>query len=299
MEWALQIYAFVWGAVWGSFLNVVIYRVPLDLSVVRPASRCGSCGVGIHWYDNVPILSYLLLRGKCRACGTEYSPRYMLVEAMCGLLCLQLMRATVLPLDAQTFEASLITWLWLQTFVYALVAITFIDLEHTFIPDEISFPLIAVGMVGGLMIPGVDGVAGVLGAAFGGTLLMLVVVIGSWLFRREAMGMGDVKLLALIGAFLGWQALPDVLFLGAVQGLLMTLFALAYSRLTGKDNSLTMTTQELDEKFEEEGLYADDKDRLAIPFGPFLSLAALEVLFFGHGWLFTLADAITRPLIGG
>ena len=131
MSTLLQFWVFIWGAVWGSFLNVVIYRMPLGISLVRPPSRCSQCQTPIRWYDNVPIVSYLVLRGQCRRCGSKYGPRYMLVEAMCGALCLALFRATTLPLEPETFSVGIATWLWLQAFVYGLVAVTFIDLTET------------------------------------------------------------------------------------------------------------------------------------------------------------------------
>ena len=159
--------AFFWGAVWGSFLNVVIYRVPLDMSLVKPGSRCGACETPIRWYDNIPCLSYLVLRGQCRACGAKYSPRYMLVEFACGCMTLALFKAIFLPLEPEMLTRCLATWLWVQVFVYALVAITFIDLEHFFIPDEISLPTIAIGIGGAYALPNIDGETHLYGALVG------------------------------------------------------------------------------------------------------------------------------------
>ena len=127
---ALQATTFFWGAAIGSFLNVVIYRLPRDLSLVHPGSRCSACETPIKWYDNIPCLSYFILGGKCRACKVGYSSRYALIEIMCGLLALALFRTVVMPIGHTDILVSLGTWIWWQVFVFALVVITFIDLEH-------------------------------------------------------------------------------------------------------------------------------------------------------------------------
>ena len=294
----LQAWAFLWGAVWGSFLNVVIYRMPLGLSLVRPGSRCGACGTPIRWYDNIPILSYLVLRGRCRACGEGYGPRYMLVEAACGVLGLALFDKIVLPLDPDSFVPAMLTWMWLQAFVYALVALTFIDLNHYYIPDEISLPMIAVGVVGAFFVPVADPVAHVLGAASAGLFMVSLSGISWLVFRREALGLGDAKLLALIGAFVGWRALPFVLFASAMQALAATGLARLYTRITGKANPLTLTTEELDAHFGEADRFAAAGSHTVVPYGPFLALAGLEALLFGDALLWDLIDAITRRLAG-
>ncbi len=297
MSVTLQIYAFVWGAVWGSFLNVVIYRLPRELSLVRPGSRCGSCEAPVRWFDNIPVVSYLVLRGRCRACEASFSPRYMLVEAACGVLSLLLMRATTFPLAPETLMSGLALWVWYQAFIYGLVAITFIDLEWTFIPDEISLPLILVGIGGGFLIPGLDGYTYLLGAGVATAFLLLIYGIGWLIFRREAMGLGDVKLLAMIGAFLGWKALPFVLFASAVQAIAVTALAGLWTRVTGRENQLTMTTAELDERFEETDRFDDEQSRTVIPYGPFLALAAIEALLFGDSLLWDLADRLAELIV--
>ncbi len=296
-EAILQAFAFVWGAVWGSFLNVVIHRLPRDESLVRPGSRCGACGTPIRWYDNVPIVSYFVLRGRCRACRAAYSPRYMLVEAACGVLTLVLFRATVLPLDPETFYAGALAWLWYQVFLYALVAITFIDLEHTFIPDEVTYPTIAIGLLGGFLLPGRDGFEQLWGAVGGAGFLLAVIGIGWLLYRREAMGFGDVKLLAMIGAYLGWRALPFVVFASAIQALLAAAAAMIYRRVTGHQPRLLMTLGEVDDKFGVEDEAPDHlREKAALPYGPFLALAALEGMLFGGDLFWRFADHLARWL---
>ncbi len=285
----LQLFAGIWGAVWGSFLNVLIYRMPLDLSLVRPGSRCSSCLTPIHWYDNIPVLSYLLLKGRCRHCKERYNPRYMLVELACGFLSVVLFRELVFPLDPDTFIQGLFAWLWSQSFVWGLIAITFIDLEHTFIPDELSYPLLGLGIFGAFALPQIDSLSCFFGALTGALSILLLYVVGWIMFRREAMGLGDVKLVAIIGAYLGWEALPFVLFASATQALLITAIVTLLARLLGRKQGLTMTTEELDERFGEEHLYPDHASHMVIPYGPFLALAALEFLLF-KGWILAWAE---------
>lgn len=289
---SFQILAVCWGAAWGSFLNVVVYRLPLGLSLIRPGSRCSTCGTPIKWHDNVPVLGYLWLRGRCRACKTRYGARYALVEALCGVLSLVLFNAVALPLDPDTVRWSLLTWVWLLTFAGALVALALIDLEHFILPDEITLPLIGLGMVGGLMLPSVDGLHGVYGAVLGGAVILTIWALGWLIYRREAMGLGDAKLLAVIGAFLGWQSLPFVLLAASVQALVAVLGATLYTRFTGRQ-ALTVRTEALDAHFGEAGRYPEQPSRLALPFGPFLALAALEALFMGaepfYLWIRTLS----------
>lgn len=277
---SFQLLAFFWGASWGSFLNVVIYRMPLGLSIVSPGSRCSQCLRPIRFYDNIPVLSYLWLRGRCRHCKSAYGARYMLIEALLGTAALLLFNAIVLPLDPVSLSIDLLLWLWALLFAGALVALALIDLEHFFLPDEITLPLIMLGVVGGLMLPQVDGLSGIWGALLGGGVILAVWLLGWALYRREAMGLGDAKLMAAIGAFLGWQALPLVLLGAALQALLAVAFAQLYGRFTGQQH-LVVPTETLDAYFGEGERFADLPSRLALPFGPFLSLAALEVLFFG------------------
>jgi prepilin signal peptidase PulO-like enzyme (type II secretory pathway) len=179
-------------------------------------------------------------------------------------------------------------WLWQLCFVCALIAVTLIDLEHTFIPDDLSLPSTLLGVWGAFTLatwlPSVSPLSLLFGGFFGYVLIVGVRGLGFVLYGREAMGLGDAKLLAMIGAFLGWQSLPTVLLLASLQGLIAAAIALTYSRITGRANQLTMTTRELDERFGEEtaGKFGDEfKDtgaQLAIPFGPFLALGALEWL---------------------
>lgn len=294
----LLVFAFVWGACWGSFLNVVIYRLPLDLSVVRPGSRCGSCGTPIRWFDNLPILSYLLLRGRCRACGATFSPRYMLVEAACGVISLYIFRSMVDLTDPDAFLWGLAWWGAWQAFAYALVAIAFIDLEHTIVPLELTIPPTILGVVVAFVFPNGLGYEALWGLAGGAGFLLFMVGLGWLLFRREAMGMGDVHILGMTGIWLGWRALPFVILASSVQALLAVGLARLYGRLTGKTDALTMSTEALDERFDEADKYDGLPSHTVIPYGPFLALAALEGMLFGTEAFWWLVDRVFTALLG-
>ena len=239
----LSIYSFILGSIVGSFLNVCIYRVPLGKSVVSPGSCCPVCNKNIRWYQNIPILSWLALSGKCAQCKTPISFRYPLVEAFTGFLYL-----LVFIWFGFTW-ATPVYWL----FVSLLVVITYIDFDHQLIPNVISLPGILFGFLFALFVLPLTWVDSLLGVLLGGGFLWAVAAGYRLLMGAEGMGMGDVKLLAMIGAFLGWQAVLPVVFLGSVAG---TVVGVPFMLLKGKDG------------------------KLAIPFGPFLSLGAILYLFF-------------------
>jgi len=244
-EILILFFALMFGLILGSFLTVCIHRLPQGMSIVRPASSCPSCETPIHFYDNIPVVSYLLLRGRCRHCGHGISPRYPLVEILTGLLSLAL---------ALRYGPG---WTYFLTlaFVSALLTVSFIDLQHQIIPDVISLPGILVGLAVSFtpwgLVPWTDAA---LGAVLGGGSLLAV----AWGYRlvsgKEGMGLGDVKLLAMIGAWMGWKELPFIILIASLAGILIGGTALVVSR---------------------KGL------RVRIPFGPFLSLAAVLVFFFG------------------
>lgn len=241
----LLVFAFALGAVIGSFLNVCIYRLPAGESIVHPASRCPRCQISIHWYQNIPILSYLLLRGRCANCRSGISIRYPLVEALTGTLFI----LVFLRFGLQW--ATPVYW----CFAAALVVITFIDLDHQIIPDVISLPGIPIGFLAVFAVPWISWSDSLLGILAGGGSLFLVAASYELLTKKEGMGGGDIKLLAMIGAFLGWQAVLPVIFLSSFAGSLVGVPLMLIKR-------------------------ADR--RLAIPFGPFLALGALIYLFWGR-----------------
>jgi leader peptidase (prepilin peptidase)/N-methyltransferase len=244
METATLAFVFVFGAIIGSFLNVCIARLPDGRSIVRPPSHCPKCQSFLAWYDNVPVLSYLFLTGRCRTCRVRISPIYPAVEVLTGALAVALFLRLGPTLAFAGYFA----------FAAALVVITFIDLDHQIIPDVISLPGIAIGLAFSLVSPLVTPFDAALGVLAGGGTLLAV----AWLYKtfrgQEGMGGGDIKLLAMIGAFLGWQSIFVTLFVGSVIGSIIGVVVMLY-----------------------EG--ADTK--LAIPFGPFLAGGALVYLFWG------------------
>ncbi len=248
------IYAFIFGAVVGSFLNVCIYRLPESRSIVSPPSACPNCGTLIRWYDNIPIFSFLILRAKCRACHAPVSWRYPLVEALNGTLTLLLFMKYGFSL---TFPALFI-------FCSALVVITFIDLDHQIIPDEISLPGIVIGFIFSFFLPWNGWLNSLLGILFGGGSLFLVAWGYEKLTGKEGMGGGDIKLLAMMGAFLGWRSILFIIFSASLIGSLIGV--------------TTMLIQKKDTK-------------LAIPFGPFLAFGAVLYIFYGRqiiSWYMTI-----------
>ena len=237
--------AFVLGLVIGSFANVVIARLPAGQSVVSPPSRCPKCLTGIRWYDNIPLLSYALLRARCRNCGEPISLRYPAVELLTGLL----FTGIVLRYGL-TAEAGINLLL-----AGSLVIISFIDLDHRIIPNVISLPGMVVGL-GLSFLPGYPApVDSVIGLLAGGGFLWAVAEGYLRLTGREGMGFGDVKLLGMIGAFLGWQSLPVTVLFGSLTG---AVAGVSYTALKG-----------------------GDMRRFPVPFGPFLAAGALVHVFFG------------------
>jgi leader peptidase (prepilin peptidase)/N-methyltransferase len=204
----LYVYAALVGACVGSFLNVCVYRWPEGLSVVRPRSRCGSCGTQLGWRDNVPVLGWILLRGRCRYCGAKVSVQYPLVE---------LATAAIWLVAALRFGFTLRA-LASALFFTILLGISLTDAKHYIIPDEFTLG----GLVIGLALSFVPGAVGwkqsVAGAALGFGLLWLVAVLGKLAFRKDAMGGGDIKMMAMVGAFLGPVGVVLTVFLGALFG---------------------------------------------------------------------------------
>ena len=236
---------FILGAAVGSFLNVCIHRLPEDLSIVFPASHCPHCGQAIRFYDNIPLISFLILRGRCRDCGERISPRYFLVEGLTALLALLLYGKFGLSLP---FLAAFV-------FTCALIVITFIDIRHQIIPNEITLPGIPIFFLAAVFVMGVRPIDAFIGMMTGIGCLYLIAVYYEHITGNEGMGGGDVNLLAMLGAFFGWQSLFLILVIGAFVGALVGL-ALMIAR--GKNL------------------------KYALPFGPFLSLGAVVYLFWGR-----------------
>ncbi|MBI3076981.1 MAG: prepilin peptidase [Deltaproteobacteria bacterium] len=244
MAWPVAALAFAFGAVMGSFLNVCGVRIPKGESIVVPGSHCPRCRTPIAWYDNVPIVSFLCLRARCRHCGQRISWQYPLVELASALL------AVALAARFGPSPAALV----LYAFSAALIVVTLVDLEIQIIPDAISLPGIVVGLAFSPFSPLVTPLGAAVGALVGGGGLFVVGTAYLALTRREGMGGGDVKLLAMIGAFLGWPGVLVTLLVGSFTGAIVGV--------------AIMVRQHRDA-------------RLPIPFGPFLALGALFYLLGG------------------
>jgi leader peptidase (prepilin peptidase)/N-methyltransferase len=275
--WFLWALAFCLGASIGSFLNVCIYRIPAEESVVRPGSRCPGCRTPIAWYDNIPIVSWMALGGRCRRCHTAIAARYPFVElATGGLALLALWRLGATP-------AALVAFVFTAT----LLLITFIDFDHLFIPDEVSLPGILIGLAISAAPGGIGLANAALGAALGGGLLWLV----AWSYERatgaEGMGLGDVKLIAMMGAFLGWQAIPIILIVASIGGSLAGVLV-----IFGPHGRRQMARVRRRLGWGALPVFVRRAARrTAIPFGPFLALGAVVALYAPHLALPFVLDA--------
>lgn len=236
--------AAVFGAVFGSFMNVLIYRLPREKNVVTGRSKCPSCEKTIAPYDNVPVVGWLWLRGKCRACGWRIPFRYPLVEIMSAV------------------SAALIVWgygvtlesVWVYAFVSIMIVITFIDWEHQIIPDPLSLGGVVLGWIGSVVCLGIGFVDSLIGSVVGAGIVLAIAGLYRAVRKVHGMGGGDVKLMAMIGAFLGWKMVFPVLFIAAVLGSIYSLFLLR----RGGDGQTT------------------------VAFGSFLAPAACVMLFAGQ-----------------
>lgn len=254
----IAIFVFVFGAIIGSFLNVCIHRLPKNESVVFPGSHCPNCHRAILWYDNVPFLSYLMLAGRCRFCESKISFRYLLVEFITAVLILLLY--LTFGLSPKFFAYSV--------FTCGLIVATFVDFAIQEIPDQISIGGIVVGLAAAVIFPSIfdtvsrfgSGLNSFLGVIAGGASIFLLNLFGTVMFKdkvkslgiESAMGDGDVKLMAMMGAFLGWKLVLFTFFIAPVFGSIA-------------------------------GLILKIKDgRQIIPYGPYLSLAAIIAIFFGN-----------------
>ena len=240
----IGIVVFLFGLCIGSFLNVCIHRIPASQSIVFPGSSCPRCAAPIRFYDNIPLVSYLWLLGKCRHCKSPISIRYPLVELLTGLFAVAIYGKFGLSLSALVYFV----------FIAVLILITFIDLDHRIIPDILSLPGIAVFFLASLALPEINWLDSLLGILVGGGSLYLVAQVYYLFTRKEGMGGGDIKLLAMIGALVGWKGVLFTIFVSSAVGTIAGL------------GVMLVTRQNL---------------KLAIPFGPFLAIGATTYLFFG------------------
>lgn len=245
----ISIFVFVLGTILGSFFNVCMFRLPREESVVTPSSHCPNCKAPIRWHDNIPVVSFFVLGGKCRDCRQPIRPRYMVIELLTGIVFL---------------------WLWLSyglsvragvgAFLFScLLVASVVDLEFQIIPDEVSLGGLGAGLILSTIFPSIHGeiiwwkglLGSLIGAIAGGAMIYVTGVVGDFIFRKESMGGGDVKLLAMVGAVLGWKNVVLVFFLAPILALPLGLFLKYVRRID------------------------------TIPYGPFLSLAAWLAFIWG------------------
>ena len=306
-HWYIVSVAAIFGALVGSFLNVVIARVPKGLSIVRPPSRCPKCLRPIAWHENVPVISWLLLRGRCRGCELPISIRYPMVELATSLLAV----ACVRQLGPTPWAAAAFV------FLAALVALTYIDLDHWLLPRRITIPFIVVGAAASFLAGGPGIASSALGAAAGFAAFAVVGYVAERVLKKEALGGGDLWLFAMIGAWLGARALLPVALLASAQGAVIGVLLLSLARRkAGSEAPASEAAPHADDA----GAGEADADELpaavpstptspaaprltalpppkptgdaeldawvppegAVPFGPFLALGAAEYLFFGE-----------------
>ena len=241
----IVIIIFIFGMCIGSFLNVCIYRLPESKSIADPPrSICPSCKSHIRFYDNMPVLSYIWLKGRCRNCNAPISFRYPLVELMNGIVAVALLFKFGLSVESLVYFV----------FISSLIVITFIDLDHQIIPDIITLPGIPMGLIASFALPTITLKASALGLLIGGGSLWFVAWAYNLIAHRDGMGGGDIKLLAMIGTIVGWK------------GVIFTIFT---SSVAGSCVGITMM------------LIKGKNMKFAIPFGPFLSIGAIAYVFFG------------------
>jgi len=236
---------FILGLIVGSFSNVCIYRIPRNESIIFPASHCPKCHSPIKPVDNIPLLSYILLKGRCRNCKSKISIQYPIVELLTGLIYLVI---------------YLIYGLSIQSLIYiilssALIIIAFIDLNEQIVPDVISLPGIVAGLVLSFFVPYISFIDSASGIVVGGGIILIIGLAGSAIFKKEAMGGGDVKLAAMVGAFLGWRYIIISLFLGFFLGAIVGII-LILSKIKSREDT--------------------------VPFGPFIVLGSFITLLWGE-----------------
>ena len=233
------------GLAIGSFLNVLIYRLPRKIAFISDRSKCPGCDTRIKWYQNVPLVSYLFLAGKCANCKKRISVRYPLVEALNALVYLYFYWQFGLSYEFAVFSFLLTV----------LLVIFFIDLDFQIIPDVITLPGILFGLALSFLPGGIGIYAALIGMLVGGGSLFLIAMLGDWLFKKESMGGGDIKMAAMLGAFLGWQKILLIFISSSVIGLVVSLIMMSFSAKLRKER--------------------------VIPFGPFLAVAAVLAISYG------------------
>lgn len=250
----IDIFVFIFGLCIGSFLNVCIYRLPESKSIVQPRSMCPHCGTLIRFYDNIPIFSYIALKGRCRHCSAPIALRYPVVELISGVFALGVYLSYGIGFETLVYYG----------FIATLLVITFIDIDHQIIPDVITLPGIPIFLAASFALKQISFVESILGILVGGGSLFLVAWLYHLLTKKEGMGGGDIKLLAMIGAVIGWKGVLFTIFVASAVGTLIGMLIMLKTRKTMK---------------------------LAVPFGPFLAIGGITYILFGPqliNWYFNL-----------
>jgi leader peptidase (prepilin peptidase)/N-methyltransferase len=302
--------AAAFGAIWGSFLNVCIARIPRGMSVVTPPSHCFACGARVFARDNIPIFSYLLLRGRCRHCGAKFSARHAAIEALTAALSVLVLWCFALDAMGLPLGVRVARFAVYFAFSAVLVVLTFIDLDTKRLPDRITLPSVAVFFLGGFATGEVAWLERAIGAAAGYAVVRLIADAYYYSTGREGLGLGDGKLLAVMGALLGWKALPPIVFSASFIGILVSIPVLLVQRRkrataqaepaaippTDKAPASSTASDSPAAITEEPSPPATTSIRRSeVPFGPFLAASALGYLFLHQQvWSF-----IERTVLGG
>ncbi len=278
----MYVFVVMLGLLWGSFANVCIYRwppsdaFPNGRSVVAPGSHCFACQAPIRWYDNVPLLAWLWLRGRCRACQAPFSARYLIVEAVTGALFgVAWWAAVIAPSLFEPFDQRLQHFVVYAAFCFVMVVVTFIDLDHKLILNKLTIPSIVIFYAASFLWPERRWYDGLVGAVVGYGLPWAIGEIYYRVTHREGLGLGDGMLLALVGALLGWRGVLVALFGGSVIGSVIGITALIVARGADRDDRPEAAAPD-PAAVEEE---APSMLRTELPFGPFLAMASLLYLF--------------------
>lgn len=283
LPWLFVLLAGFLGACVGSFLNVCIYRIPKSESVVSPRSHCG-CGQPIAWHDNIPVLSWFLLRGRGRCCGRPFSFRYPAIELLTAALFVACW--LVFP-PAKALAGAVLCSI--------VICAHFIDHDHMIIPDVFTVGGAATGLLLSFALPSLHGhthdyyviastragLDAVLGLFVGSALVLWIALFAETLLKREAMGFGDVKYLGALGAFVGWKGAVFAMFGGAMLGCVWFILAYAWKKITGRAGPIALPAETPEGQPTELGL------GVHVPFGPMLGIAALLYFFWAHRWVDT------------
>ena len=317
----LYVFCTLFAACVGSFSNVVIYRVPEHKSIAWPPSSCPKCGARIKPYDNIPVLSWLILRGKCRNCKAPISPQYVIIEAVCAIfgffLCHQIFgpNLDVLFLDG-VFWRMLLLFAVMTFFVIGSLALAIIDYRTTEIPPEVALPIAGMGILAAFIMPdswpytqvlgNIDWLDSILGGLIGGGLVVAIIALYYLFTKRIGMGGGDVWMMVMVGAVLGWQSLPFIFLASSLQGIIIAIIAIALGKKQQTEGQQGLFRNEVAHEIEAE-IHGEDSEiaeaaesdtragKLAVPYGPFIALASVEYVFFGKYLLPLISGNMLTP----